>query len=122
MISDPTESRELGIAYHLTPRDVWEPQRELLEYVPQAYAADGFIHLTNGTDKLLWVANQFYATDPRDYIVLELAMAAITAPTRYDDPDEFFPHVYGPLNTDSVRGELKVRRSNTGEFLGFDDA
>lgn len=111
------ESRRAGIAYHLVPVDVWDRQANGPAYAPEAFDEDGFIHLTNGLDPLLQVANMFYATDPRDFAVLVLAVPEIASPVRYDDPEEQFPHIYGPLNVSAVRDRLAVDRGPDGTFL-----
>ena len=113
------ESRAAGIAYHLVPTEVWQAQRDTGAYVPEAFQADGFIHATNGLDRLLWVANEFYTADTRPQTVLVLDVSKIIAPLRYDDPEERFPHIYGPLNVDAVVGELSVERGDDGAFVAF---
>lgn len=114
------ESRAAGIAYHLTPAEVWESQKESGLYVPEAFPTDGFVHTTNGLDPLLEVANLFYQGDERDYRVLVLSVPDLNADVRYDDANRIYPHVYGPLNTSAVIGELPVRRGADGTFLGFE--
>jgi uncharacterized protein (DUF952 family) len=113
------EAREAGIAYHLSPQPVWESQRSQDTYLPEAFEQDGFIHATNGLERLHWVANEFYTGDPRPYTVLVLEVSRLASPLRYDDAEENFPHIYGPLNTDAVIGELIVERDADGRFLGF---
>jgi uncharacterized protein (DUF952 family) len=113
------ESRNAGIAYHLAPVPVWEFQKQRGSYLPEAFEQDGFIHATNGLERLLWVANQFYTADDRPQTVLVLDVSKLTSELRYDDPDRAFPHIYGSLNTDAVIGELAVRRGKEGTFLGF---
>jgi uncharacterized protein (DUF952 family) len=116
---DSTASRDAGITYHLVPEPVWERSRRAATYMPEAYGQDGFIHCTNGTDQLITVANMFYLNDPRPFRVLVLDVASIESEVRYDDPDRVFPHVYGPLNTSAVRGELAVSRDDDGTFLSI---
>ena len=113
------ESRTAGVAYHLAPIDVWEAQKDQDEYLPEAFDRDGFIHATNGLERLLWVANEFYTADQRSHTVLVLEVAKLTSELRYDDPEEAFPHVYGPLNTDAVIGELGVERGEDEAYTGF---
>ena len=113
------ESREVGIAYHLVPAPVWAAQKDAATYLPEAFAQDGFIHTTNGLDRLLWVANEFYTGDDRPYMVLVLDGPKLTSEVRCGGPEQAFPHIYGPLNTDAVIGELEVRRDADGRFTGF---
>lgn len=100
-------TRPGGRTYHLTPEEVWLAQAESDGYRPEAYETDGFIHFTDGEVNLLAVANAFYQSDPRPYVVLVVDPARLTAPVRYDDPDRVYPHLYGPLNRDAV---IEVRR------------
>ncbi len=116
---DSGESRERGITYHLVPSSVWESQRHLHEYVPEAFADDGFIHCTNGLVQLLEVANRFYTGDEREFVVLALDVASIVPDVRYDDTGSLFPHIYGPLNTSAVVAQTSVERSADGTFVSF---
>lgn len=113
------DSRAAGVAYHLIPIPVWEASKGKSLYEPEAYGADGFIHLTLGTDPLLAVANLFYTSDSRDYSVLILDLGLIQAPVKYEDPDQIYPHIYGLLNLDSVVGELVVSRDPDGTFISI---
>lgn len=112
-------AREAGVTYHLVPVGVWERSRDAETYMPEAYNADGFIHCTNGTDKLVEVANLFYVSDSREFLVLVIDVTKIRADVRYDDPGLLFPHIYGPLNTSAVIGELPVSRGSDGTFLAI---
>lgn len=112
-------ARSAGITYHLVPSPVWEAHRSAAAYLPEAYAADGFIHCTDGLDALRDVANLFYTDDKRPFTVLVLEVADLNAPVRYEDPDKRYPHIYGPLNVSAVRGELAVERDADGMFVGF---
>ncbi len=113
------EARHAGVTYHLVPTSVWDGQKSRPEYTPEAYATEGFIHCTDGLVQLLKVANMFYISDSRPFTALVLAVSEISSPIRYDDPDQLFPHIYGPLNTSAVRDELYVDRASDGTFVGF---
>lgn len=101
---------------HLTPKDVWDRQRNQSEYIPEAYERDGFIHCTDGDENLLSVATLFYSNDARDFVVLTLAVDKIRSEVKYEDPDRIYPHIYGPLNTDAVIGIKAIERSADGQF------
>lgn len=117
--ADSAECRRAGVTYHLVPKNAWDQQKDNAEYLPEAFGQDGFIHCTNGLDKLVEIANLFYTSDPRPFLALILDVSRIESPVRYDDPDELFPHIYGPLNTNAVVGLLEVRREENGTFLPF---
>jgi len=105
---------------HLTPREVWDRQKDAKTYVPEAFGQDGFIHCTDGDNNLLQVANLFYKGDPRDFVVLTLAVDRIKAEVKYEDTGRIYPHIYGPLNVEAVIGERAARRGTEGEFLSLD--
>lgn len=112
-------SRDAGITYHLVPAPVWEAGKSGEWYTPEAYAADGFIHCTNGLNQLVTVANMFYVSDAREFRALVLDTGKIESELRYDDDAETFPHIYGPLNTSAVVDELTVKRAEDGSFLSI---
>lgn len=113
------ESRERGVTYHLVPTSVWEEQSNSQWYTPEGFDAEGYIHCTNGLDMLLTVGNRYYRNDTRPYTVLILEVQKIECPVRYDDPDEIFPHIYGPLNTNAVVGRIVARRDGSGRFIPY---
>lgn len=110
-------TRDAGITYHLVPADYWAACQDDESYTPEAFAQDGFIHCTNGTDELVKVANMFYTADSREFIVLVLDVSAIESEVRYDDDGQVYPHIHGPLNTSAVVGQLPVERGDDGTFL-----
>lgn len=115
------QSREANVTYHLVPVPVWEESGGEPEYMPEAFEADGFIHCTNGLEPLRQMGNIFYKNDDRKHLVLVLDTTRITSEVRYDDPDEIYPHIYGPLNTDAVIGTLTVEREADGAFSRFSE-
>lgn len=112
----PEECKQAGITYHLTIVDEWQAQKNSESYVPGAFDADGFIHCTDGLDLLTNVANMFYQGSPEERTILVLDVSKIESEVRYDDPDQTFPHIYGPLNPSAVIGELPVERAEDGIF------
>ena len=111
------ETRAANITYHLVPVDYWLEHGSADEYVPAGFEAEGFIHCTNGLDELVKVGNLFYTSDPRDFQVMVLDVNCLTSELRYDDAEEVYPHIYGPLNTAAVIGQLPVQRDSDGTFL-----
>ena len=93
---------------HLIPAARWEAWRATPDPAAPVHAlgfdTEGFVHCTDGDAEMLAVANRFYAGDPGAFVVLDLDLALVGAPWRYDDPGRVYPHVYGPLRRDAVRG------------------
>lgn len=113
-------ARPGGHTYHLTPEPVWHAQQEQATYQPEAFDADGFIHCTDGEVNLLAVANAFYQSDRRPYVVLVLDRDRVTAPVRYEDPERIYPHIYGPLNRDAVVMVRRAVRLADGSFASIE--
>lgn len=107
-----------GTTLHLVPEPHWRAHDGRETYTPEAFGQEGFIHTTHGEETVLEIANLFYREDPRPYLLLEVDIAALSAPTVYEDPDDRFPHVYGPLEVAAVRSVRRVRRGEDGAFLG----
>ncbi|MGI9252903.1 MAG: DUF952 domain-containing protein [Thermomicrobiales bacterium] len=110
-----------GTTLHLVPEPSWNAHAGQTYYRPEAFPEEGFIHTTHGEELVIQIANMFYTADPRPYLVLEVDLDAVTAETIYEDPDDRFPHVYGPLNLDAVTGVRRVIRDANGSFVAIGD-
>ena len=111
------------VTLHLLPAVRWAAWRADAEptarYEPAGFAAERFVHCTDGDAEMLAVASRFYAADRGQFVVLDLDLALVGAPWRYDDPASPYPHVYGPLRRDAVRGVRPVLRDGEGRFVGY---
>jgi uncharacterized protein (DUF952 family) len=105
-------------AYHLVAADWFQAQPVDRAYLPEAFAREGFIHLTHGLDAVLAVGNRYYRADPRPYLLLTVDLAAVTAPVRYADSDlhQSFPHLHGPLERAALVAVQGVERGADGTF------
>lgn len=108
---------------HLLPAARWEAWRAEADpaarYEPAGFAVEGFVHCTDGDDEMLAVANSIYGGAPGAFVALDLDLALAGAPWRYDDPGSPYPHVYGPLRRDAIRGVRPVLRDAAGRFVGY---
>ena len=89
--------------YHITSKSGWNRALEQGQYIPEAFAADGFIHCSDHY-QIEATANRFYSSVP-DLIVLEIVPDKLTAPLIYENLEGGempFPHIYGPLNLEAV--------------------
>jgi uncharacterized protein (DUF952 family) len=111
--------KQPAVTLHLTPLGVWESQRDAAAYRPEPFEREGFIHCTDGEERMLEVGNRYYAADPRPFCVLEIDRTALIAPVIYEDPEQVYPHIYGPLNTEAVRSVRHVERDGGGRFVRF---
>jgi uncharacterized protein (DUF952 family) len=102
--------------YHLVPREYWQASDPFLDYTPEPFVDDGFIHTTHNPVELAATANRYYRDDPRPYLVLEIAMAQVRAPIMIEDPGGRYPHIYGPLNRDAIVAVHAAEREDDGTF------
>lgn len=107
--------------FHLTPIAVWEAQRGESSYAPESFDREGFIHCTDGEERVIEVGNRYYTGDPRPYCLLTIDRERVVAPIVYEDPDNVYPHIYGPLNMDAVVAMRAVRRGADGRFIEIED-
>lgn len=91
--------------HHLVLESDWEKLVSNGRYRPASLETEGFIHCTKEPEKLVEVANLFFAGSPKEnLLVLVLDESNIGSPVKYEDPGvgHLFPHVYGPLDIRSV--------------------
>ena len=103
------------LTYHLVAVADYDPAAA--EYLPAAFAGEGFIHTTRTSALLAEVANRYYRADPRPYLLLTVDLARLTVPWRYDAAGEDYPHLYGPLNRDAVIAIAPMPRAADGTFV-----
>jgi uncharacterized protein (DUF952 family) len=103
--------------YHLVAAAYYRDCDAGAAYVPEAFAADGFIHCTDGAQNLADVANRYYRGDQRMYVALVIDKARVAAEIRYEDADGIYPHIYGPLNRDAIVSIVPLLREADGTFL-----
>mmetsp|Transcript_1097 Transcript_1097/g.1635 ORF Transcript_1097/g.1635 Transcript_1097/m.1635 type:complete len:129 (+) Transcript_1097:15-401(+) len=126
----------MTLLYHLIEKDLWDTAKaENKPYYPPAYEQDGFVHLTDKTENLLFVGNHFYTGIGGDFLVIELDSDRITdaevkyelarpvgdqAPPEEHGAGELFPHLYGPVLPAYVTRELAVARGGDGAFVAVE--
>lgn len=108
---------ESSITYHLTPLDVWRSFAGFPLYRPEAFEREGFIHCTDGPDRVIETGNRYYQSDPRPFCVLVIDVDRVEPDVIYEDSEQVFPHIYGPLNISAVTSVKRVLRSDDGTFL-----
>jgi uncharacterized protein (DUF952 family) len=110
---------ESHITLHLCPETVWEAQRFADAYFPEAFQTEGFIHCTDGDERMISVANRYYTLDAREFIVLSVDLGANGESWRYEDPDRVYPHIFGPIHPTSVMQVRRVLREPSGLFVAI---
>lgn len=113
------------LTLHGVAAEFWANVTGEAMYLPEGFAADGFIHTSVGADVLAAALNRHYRDDPRPYVALIVELDRVGARwdvARYPPDPAAYPHIHGPLNTDAVIDVVAVPRSNDGAFLPPDIA
>ncbi|MBT6961023.1 MAG: DUF952 domain-containing protein [Rhodospirillaceae bacterium] len=89
--------------YHIAERGVWDTQSEATTYVPDAYADEGFVHLSYA-EQLQGTAHRYY-TGRDDLVVLRLSPEHLGGDVVAENllgGETLFPHFYSPIPKTSV--------------------
>ncbi len=105
------------MTFHLVPTADFEAQNPEQDYVPEAFAREGFIHCTDDPDEMARVANRYYGENREPHLYLWIDKSRVRAPIRYEDPEKKYPQIYGPLNRDAIVKVTEARRDAVGNFL-----
>lgn len=118
---------DTALIYHLLAQADWDAAQAQGVYAPASLTGAGFIHFSRAS-QVLRVANAFYR-GRTDLLLLEVEVAALTAPLRWEAPagafpadgemdadQERFPHLYGLLNLEAVRRVLQFGPDADGVF------
>ncbi len=94
---------ESEFIYHVTTAKAWEDAQAKQSYVPSTFEKDGFIHCSIER-QVEGVLERFYQGQT-GLVKLKIEKAKVQRPVLFElaeDLNELFPHIYGPLNLDSV--------------------
>ena len=97
--------------YHVAQTADWNQAQTTGYYAPASLADEGFIHASQA-DQLERLKRSGLFTTDTAWVVLTIDPLKVQAEVRYEPgadppgvtslPNELFPHLYGPLNTDAV--------------------
>jgi len=93
---------------YLTSKADWEKVKDLDSFISPSLETDGFIHCST-VEQVVTVANSFFK-DTRNLLLVVIDPLKLNSELIYEG--EFkgytdFPHVYGPINMDSVTDVLE---------------
>jgi uncharacterized protein (DUF952 family) len=100
---------ESEFIYHVTTAKEWEAAQEKMHYLPKEFEKDGFIHCSIER-QIEGVLERFYQGQS-GLVKLKIEKAKIQRPVLFElaeDLNELFPHIYGPLNLDSVVSVIPI--------------
>jgi uncharacterized protein (DUF952 family) len=100
---------ESEFIYHVTTSKAWEAAQANQIYIPQDFEKDGFIHCSIER-QVEGVLERFYQGQT-GLVKLKIEKAKVQRPVLFElaeDLNELFPHIYGPLNLDSVVSVMPI--------------
>lgn len=91
-----------GMIYHIAIYSDWEGQKYNTAFKPPSYEEEGFIHCCS-RDQLNGVIERYYPNSD-NLILLHIDDSRLNVPVKYEKStnDELFPHVFGPINKESI--------------------
>lgn len=105
---------------HISNRLDWEQAQQSGQYWTPVNQAEGFIHCSK-PEQILAVAERYFA-GRQDLLLLWIDPLALQAELRWEPVgEELYPHLYGPLNLDSVQAALPFLPDEDGLFRNFPD-
>lgn len=104
---------------HISSRADWLSAQPSGNYEADSLSSQGFIHCSRA-DQVLGVVNSNNRFEGQnELLLLCIDPDQVVAEIRYENlegGDNLFPHIYGPLNLDSVTDVLEFVRDNNGVF------
>lgn len=106
----------MSIIWHITKREQWQQAQRAQVYSSESLDSEGFIHCST-PQQVLKVANAFFCGQ-QGLVLLGIDSKKVQAKIRYDEVNgtEFFPHIYGCLNTEAVIEVLEFEPGMDGQF------
>jgi uncharacterized protein (DUF952 family) len=107
----------MSIIYHLITQTAWETAKSTVAHRPESLEAEGFIHCSQNEEQLLRVANRLYP-GRTDMLVLDVDTDDLASPVKREPSrsGEFYPHIYGPLDTSAVVRVRRISPDTEGKF------
>ena len=102
--------------FHITKREDWDRATREGSYQPLSLASEGFIHCST-SDQVVRTANRLFRGHP-GLVLLKIETDQIGAEIKFENCEggEAFPHIYGPLDPDSVARVMAFEPGEDGSF------
>lgn len=94
----------------------WQEAICLGSYVPDGYASEGFIHFSQ-LDQVPGTASRYF-WGVKDLVLLKVQQAKLDPEVRIEQAANggWYPHLYGPLNTEAVETVYPMIEEEPGIF------
>ena len=105
----------MDLIVHICSSDEWQAAQKADVYRSTSLDAEGFIHCSQ-PDQVVEVANRYYG-NRTDLMLLWIDPSCLAVELRWEASDEStYPHVYGPINIDSITRVSKFLPDEEGIF------
>lgn len=105
----------MSIILHITQHDQWQQAKRSGFYRGDTLDSEGFIHCST-PQQIIKVANTFFKGE-KGLVLLCIESDKIKAEIKYEGVEEdYYPHIYGPLNIDAVIQVLDFEPGEDGKF------
>jgi uncharacterized protein (DUF952 family) len=108
------------VLFHIASAPEVERARRVGEYVPEAFARDGFVHCSY-SEQVIAVANRLFA-GRADLVLLEIdpeKLSVAVVDENLEGGMELFPHVYAPIPMTAIVAIHPFPCDDRGRFRRF---
>ena len=110
----------MATIFHITKRGEWDRAKQAGTYEAPSLVSEGFIHCSTG-DQVIRTANRLFQGQT-GLVLLEINTDRVDAEIKYENCEggqENFPHIYGPLNPESVVRVITFEPESDGSFAAL---
>ena len=106
--------------YHSILQREWDTIKSSLEYKPDSLLTDGFVHFSL-LEQVIGVTYFIFGNSKETVLLLEVDEKKLKPRVVHEDLKGHgrYPHVYGPINLDSVVNVYKLDRTPGSGTFGF---
>jgi uncharacterized protein (DUF952 family) len=105
-----------SVIYHIADQNHWEQAQTSGVYAHPTLHSEGFIHCSLES-QLESTANLYFSSN-EEILVLYIDPSKVESEIHYEPSTrgEEYPHIYGPVNIESVTRSRKIRRRADGRY------
>ena len=107
----------MATIFHITKSEEWEKAKRDGRYEAPSLVSEGFIHCST-SHQVIRTANRLFLGQS-GLVLLEIDPRQVKAEIKYENcegGEEAFPHIYGPLDLNSVTRVLAFKPGEDGSF------
>lgn len=107
----------MNIIFHITKQENWDKAKLEGVYSGDTLDSQGFIHCST-FHQIVKVANTLYPAQ-KELVLFCIDTKRVHSEIKYESngSEEFFPHIYGPLNIDAIVKVVDFEPTNNGKFI-----